>query len=496
MNKLKHFVLISCFVLIFAIELTFAQEITGEDRCRNRYKEPSNHELVADDYFAKSIFDLDSVIVSKMNQYHIPGLAASIVKEGEIFWTGAYGFANIEDSIEVTDSTLFMLASVSKTVTGVALMQLWEKGLFNLDEDINNYLPFDVINLNYPDSIITFRMLLTHTSSINDNWDEMPYYVGDSPIPLGEYLENYLAPWGSYYHPINYNNFAPGTSWDYCNIAVALVGYLVEVLTGDFSTYTKDSIFTPLDMNETAWFLSELDTTHIARPYYYSGGNYHAYAHFGYSDYPAGQLRTSTLQLSNFLIAFMEGGEISGTRILDSNTVELMTTVQFPQIRTDQGLIWYNQVLGGRFMWGHTGGDMGVQTAMFFIPEENLGVICLSNSHTSNFWKIIVDALFDYVTSVELETIDEIPTGYILSQNYPNPFNPNTKINFSIPKQSSVLIKVFDILGNEVETLINEEKRTGTYEITWNAEKLPSGVYFYRLQAGNYVETKKLVLLK
>ena len=255
-----------------------------------------------------------------MDYYKIPGLAASIIKDGEIYWTGAYGFANIEDSIEVTDSTLFMLASTSKTVTGVALMQLWEKGLFDLDDDINNYLPFEVHNPNFPDSVITFRMLLTHTSSINDNWSVMPYYVGDSPIPLGQYLEDYLVPGGAYYYPANYNNFAPGTTWDYCNIAVALVGYLVERLTaGNFSTYTKDSIFIPLEMNETAWFLSELDTTHIARPYTYSGGNYQAHAHYGYSDYPSGQLRTSTLQLSKFLTAFMQGGEINNTRILDSD---------------------------------------------------------------------------------------------------------------------------------------------------------------------------------
>ena len=83
-----------------------------------------------------------------------------------------------------------------------------------------------------------------------------------------------------------------------------------------------------------------------------------------------------------------------------------------------------------------------------------------------------------------------------LNQNYPNPFNPSTKIKYSIPQSSNVVIKVFDILGNEIETLVNEEKPTGTYEITWYAENLPSGVYFYRLHAGDFVGTKKMVLLK
>lgn len=100
------------------------------------------------------------------------------------------------------------------------------------------------------------------------------------------------------------------------------------------------------------------------------------------------------------------------------------------------------------------------------------------------------------VTFIEENEIYEIATDYYFSNNFPNPFNPNTKIRYSIPQASKVTIKVFDILGNEIETLVNEEKPVGTYEINWYAEELPSGVYFYRLQAGDFVETKKMVLLK
>jgi len=100
------------------------------------------------------------------------------------------------------------------------------------------------------------------------------------------------------------------------------------------------------------------------------------------------------------------------------------------------------------------------------------------------------------VTFIEEEEIDEIPTKYSLSNNFPNPFNPSTKIKYSVPQSSNVVIKVFDILGSEIETLVNEEKPTGTYEITCYAENLPSGIYFYRLQAGSFVETKKMVLMK
>ena len=83
-----------------------------------------------------------------------------------------------------------------------------------------------------------------------------------------------------------------------------------------------------------------------------------------------------------------------------------------------------------------------------------------------------------------------------LHQNFPNPFNPTTKIQYSIPQSSNVVIKVFNILGREIETLVNEEKPVGTYEVNWNASNLTSGVYFYRLQAGDFAQTRKMILLK
>jgi photosystem II stability/assembly factor-like uncharacterized protein len=100
------------------------------------------------------------------------------------------------------------------------------------------------------------------------------------------------------------------------------------------------------------------------------------------------------------------------------------------------------------------------------------------------------------MVGVEEDIISMNPGSFSLSQNFPNPFNPNTRIRYSVPQSSKVEIKIFDILGNEIETLVNEEKQTGTYEITWYAENLPSGVYFYRLQAGDFVVTKKMILMK
>ncbi len=89
-----------------------------------------------------------------------------------------------------------------------------------------------------------------------------------------------------------------------------------------------------------------------------------------------------------------------------------------------------------------------------------------------------------------------IPEQFTLSQNYPDPFNPSTKIKYSVSQSSQVIIKVYDILGNEIETLVNEEKPVGNYELTWNAANLPSGVYIYQIKAGSFIDTKKMILLK
>jgi len=85
---------------------------------------------------------------------------------------------------------------------------------------------------------------------------------------------------------------------------------------------------------------------------------------------------------------------------------------------------------------------------------------------------------------------------FVLHQNFPNPFNPSTKIKYSIPQKSNVVIKVFDVLGNEMETLVNEEKEQGVHTVSFDASELSSGIYFYRIQAGSFIETKKMILIK
>jgi len=95
-----------------------------------------------------------------------------------------------------------------------------------------------------------------------------------------------------------------------------------------------------------------------------------------------------------------------------------------------------------------------------------------------------------------INNINNVTNGFELKQNYPNPFNPETKIGFSIGKAGNVKIKIFDIIGREVATLVNQKLNQGTYVVSWQASNMPSGVYFYVIEAGDFKETKKMIILK
>ena len=454
---------------------------------------------------------LDSFITATMSSYHIPGLSACILKEGELVWHNAYGYADVEREIPVTDSTLFFLASISKTFTGTALMQLYERGIFNLDDNVNNYLPPDlkVVNPLYPNNPITFKMILSHVSSINDNWNVLQPLVvaGDSPITLFDFLKNYLVPGGVYYTNTSYGAYPPASKFNYCSTAIALLGYLVEAITDTaFDEYCHKHIFAPLIMNETSWFLANLDTSHVARPYKWTSSGYKPYPHWGFPPYPPGQLRTSALQLTNFLNAFMQKGKLENIRILDSSTVALMTTIHYPKLPipgypdSSQGLIWYQEYFGDRLVWGHAGDFDGATTAMYYYDPEKSGVIVLTNGdqyQVRGGVSKIVSFMFNYAVTTGIANRDEnLPGSFSLRQNYPNPFNPSTTIEFALPKSAFVTLKVYNLLGEEVATLVAEQRSAGIHRFNWDASGLASGVYLYRLEVGAFVQSKKLILMR
>jgi CubicO group peptidase (beta-lactamase class C family) len=329
---------------------------------------------------------LDNFITDEMARSHIPGLAAAIVRHGETTWIGTYGFADLEAGRPVTKDTLFMLGSVSKSFTATAVMQLVERGQIDLDGDVNRYLPFEVRNPHAPTVAITVRQLLAHTSSIADN-DQLiftDYSDGDSNIPLASFVRDYLVPEGAHYDATrNFLTGGPGQVRTYSNIGYALLGFIVERVGGThFDVFTRTTIFAPLGMTETSWFLRDLDETHIARPYTWVHERYEPHRHYGYPDYPDGQLRTSVVQLARYLAAQTGGPSYRGQRILAPESLAEMRTPASPEIRSSDGkpfvfgLGWYEE----NHVWGHGGRDLGVTTEMFYRGEDGVGVIVLCNA--------------------------------------------------------------------------------------------------------------------
>jgi CubicO group peptidase (beta-lactamase class C family) len=413
---------------------------------------------------------VDSFIRTMMANHHIPGVATWCSKNGQVIWQQCYGYANLEDSIAVTDTTSFILASISKTVVGTAIMQLWERGEFGLDEDINPYLPFDVRNPSHPDSAITFRMLMTHTSSINDVYAILDPLVqaGDPNIPLGEFLSEYLVPGGIYYSTLNFNNSIPGVTYDYSNVGSALLGYLVEAIEDSFPIHCQDSIFEPLGMEHTSWFLAGLDTNNIAVPYHWDS-IYVPYEHSSWPPYPSAMLRSSVTDLARHLMAIRQYGILDTTRILDSTTVDLMLTPQFTVSPTQiMGLIWHNYYMYTRWIWNHSGHWYGAYTVYGFCLNENSAVVVLTNGDNYNIAAPITLALFDYALQYG---VAEEKTKLIVRQNL-----GATIFRGSLQLPEGKECKVFDITGRVIEP-----------------DRIQPGIYFIEVDG---VVTQKVVKVR
>jgi hypothetical protein len=142
--------------------------------------------------------------------------------------------------------------------------------------------------------------------------------------------------------------------------------------------------------------------------------------------------------------------------------------------------------------YGTTWSDISLGMNHIYVSLLFVSSSYLFASTSSGLWRRPLSE----VTSVEGNNSAIIPTNYWLSQNYPNPFNPTTMISYQLPFNSHVSLKVYDVLGREVGTLVSERQSAGSHYVRFNAAGLPSGVYFYRLQAGTFTETKKLMILK
>jgi len=353
----------------------------------------------------------DTYIRTLMRIGHKPSIAACIIHDTDVVYSNAYGYYDIEGKKPATTQTLYLQASISKTVTATALMQLYEQGLFDLDDDVNQYLPFDLRNPHYPDIPITIKMILSHRSSLSDDnlyWLCLSYIPGDPDIEgfPTPWLEEYLTPGGSAYSLSTWSTAKPGEEYYYANIGFSIVAYLVELLSHqDFDAYCRQHIFQPLGMNTTAFRLRDHDIDTIAVPYEFKDGTYFRHPHYGiHMLYPAITLRTSIEDFSHFIIAHMNGGVWNGIRILNESTVDLMHMAHFsPSDTYNYGLGWSitNKLLEKTY--GHSGGYVGVHDIVTIVPDDDIAVILFSNELDSELratrierkaFQAINDALF------------------------------------------------------------------------------------------------------
>jgi CubicO group peptidase (beta-lactamase class C family) len=319
---------------------------------------------------------VDAAIARGMAEAHLPGLAACVVRGGEVAWCKGYGLADVAARRPVTPDTPFLLASVSKVFTATALMSEWEKGAFGLDDDVSDAAGFPI---EHPKGtrVITYRRLLAHAGSVADGPAMGRFYAHgkDPDLTLDQVVRGYFVPGGAYYDASeNFLRQAPGTVYRYSNMGYALLGYLAgRVAKGDFAALTEETIFAPLAMKDTSWHLADFPPGHLAVPYRWNGHAFESYGQYTFADYPNGALRSTARSVATFLAAQ------AGGKLLQEATLDRMLEPTYPALDAHQGLAWRHVDLGGEDWVGHTGGESGVYTEMFLRRRDGMGIVVLTN---------------------------------------------------------------------------------------------------------------------
>jgi len=362
----------------------------------------------------KSIKDSLNAAISNIYQQGLfNGFAVSVVDDQSVLYQKGFGFSDVKEKKPYTDQTIQNIASVSKTFVGIAVLKAQELGKLNLDDPVNKYLPFKVVNPHFPKTEITIRQLTSHTSSILDNEfylsktyylkpdqnltgaklnfdDEQVFNPSESVILMADYLKNVLTENGKW-NKESFSSSQPGSMYEYSNVGTTLAAYIVERATGQsFSDFTQQYILKPLKMNHSGWKFKKVDFSKFSRlyenpttvlPYYYS------------ITYPDGGFITNIHDLSLYLSELMKGYNGRGTVLTKESYKQYFT----PQLtasnfteRNDKNPYSesYNTGIFIGFGYtgyiGHTGGDPGVMSMMFFNPENNLGRIMIFNTNFSD----------------------------------------------------------------------------------------------------------------
>jgi len=352
-------------------------------------------------------------ITNLLKQYHVPGLSACIIKNDEVVWSKGYGYYNKLRFLKKPDGdTIYGTGCITTTITATALLQLYEKGLFDLDDDVNNYLDFKLRNPDYPNKPINFTMLLTHQSSLSkfytlNFFSVLKNFLGLIKKPY-HLLDKVLVPGGKYYNPNVWLNNCPGENASYSAVGITILAYLVELLSGQsFMNYCKENIFKPLNMTNSDFNAYNSNRKNLAVPYYplkltLKNKNFSFFIRIprgrGYNAMIGSNgFVTTTNDLSHFLIAHMNGGVWNGNRILNESTVKLMHKIHVYNVSDMEsnynlwgygfGWLFYND--SGTILQGHGGEDgWGSASSMICRDSDNIGVIMLFSAWSPEQYKV------------------------------------------------------------------------------------------------------------
>lgn len=326
---------------------------------------------------------MEQRIKAIMEENQAVGLAVAVVKDGEIKYVNAFGKQNIERNQDLKPNHLFRIASISKSFTATGMMQLIEKGHFTLDTDFSELVGFPVRNPNFPDVVITVRMVLSHTSSINDS---QGYFKLDVIDP-GKNPDWQKA----------YNDYQPGTQYQYCNLNYNMAGTVIERFSkARFDQYIVKNVLSPLGIYG-GYCVDSLDNRLFASLYAYNSETngftesvdaYHPRREelknyiMGYSApvfSPTGGMKISATDLAKYMTMHMNYGRGNGVQIISETSSKLMQTPVLLSSGYGLALSRADKYLAGEEMVGHTGSAYGLYSNMFFHPEKKFGLVLITN---------------------------------------------------------------------------------------------------------------------
>lgn len=324
----------------------------------------------------KSFAEIETFLQSLIDTGGIPGIAIAITVGQNIVYTNGFGVKNADTKEKLESKNTFHIASVSKTFTATAVMQLYERGKMDINKPLITYLPyFKLKDERYKD--ITIKQMLNHTSGMPDVDD---YEWGKAISDEGA-AERYTR---SLSDSVLISK--PGTEFHYSNIAFDIMADLIAKVSGmSFEKYVKENILTPLEMNESSFYYPEIKKSlrtspHIGNPPkvlpVYPYNRMHA---------PSSTLNTNVLEMSHWAIANIHSGKYKNTQILTPEIHLMMMTPTFVRNKEQNisiGLSWFMYPYKGLTNIEHGGSDDGYRSLLTLIPEKKIGIIILSNIET------------------------------------------------------------------------------------------------------------------